>query len=31
MKGLISKQIENKTAVAFINDTDFVSEGDECQ
>ena len=29
MKGPISKQIENETAVIFVDDTDFVSEGEE--
>jgi len=30
MKGLISKQIESEISVAFVDNTDFVSEGEEC-
>ena len=31
MKGAISETVEDETAVVFIDDTDFVIEGEECQ
>ena len=31
MKGSISKETESKTAVAFVDNTDFVSEGEDYQ
>ena len=31
MKGAISETVEDETAVAFVDDTDFVMEGEECQ
>ena len=31
MKGAILETVEDETVVAFINDKDFVMEGEECQ
>ena len=31
IKGPISKEAESKIAVAFVNNTDFRSEGEDCQ
>ena len=31
MKGAILETVEDKTAVAFVDDTDFITEGEECQ
>ena len=31
MKALISKEVESEIAVAFVNNTDFVSEGEDYQ
>ena len=31
IKGPISKEEENETAVVFVDDTDFGSDGDECE
>ena len=31
MKGLLSKMVKDETAMAFIDDTDFVMEGEDYQ
>ena len=31
MKGVILEIVEDKTTVVFIDDIDFVTEGEECQ